>query len=112
MGVERRDARRQPSATLDVLIPVNGHRWTRPVWRAQALQWLPALSKLSRGDPYGTTPSSWSRRVTMEVLLPRLLVAVGGSVFFEPDRLGPFKHSGQGAFGAVFSGRPPFCCFY
>ncbi|MFI9614999.1 amino acid permease [Streptomyces sp. NPDC052023] len=81
---------------LDVLIPVNDHRWTACL-AALGIQWLPALANFA-----GTR---WVGAVqlvsTVLKFVPLLLVAVGGLFFFDADNLGPF-HTGDGsAIGAV-----------
>lgn len=81
---------------LDVLIPVDGHRWTACL-AALVLQWLPALSNLA-GTRYVGAVQLVS---TVLKLAPLLLVAVGGLFFFDADNLGPFDASGGGAIGAV-----------
>ncbi|MGV9589697.1 amino acid permease [Streptomyces tendae] len=81
---------------LDVLIPVNDHRWTACL-AALVVQWLPALANFA-----GTR---WVGAVqlvsTVLKFAPLLLVAVGGLFFFDPDNLGPFNASGSGGIGAV-----------
>ncbi|MEU7560792.1 amino acid permease [Streptomyces eurythermus] len=81
---------------LDVLIPVDDHRWTACL-AALALQWLPALANFA-GTRYVGAVQLVS---TVLKFVPLLLVAVGGLFFFDPDRLGPFNASGHGAVGAV-----------
>ncbi|GGS95459.1 amino acid permease [Streptomyces griseoviridis] len=81
---------------LDVLIPVDGHRWTACL-AALVLQWLPALSNFA-GTRYVGAVQLVS---TVLKLAPLLLVAVGGLFFFDADNLGPFDASGGGAIGAV-----------
>ncbi|CAL9338891.1 amino acid permease [Streptomyces sp. Tu 3180] len=81
---------------LDVLIPVNDHRWTACL-AALVLQWLPALANFA-GTRYVGAVQLVS---TVLKFAPLLLVAVGGLFFFDPDNLGPF-HAGDGsAIGAV-----------
>ncbi|MET8665564.1 amino acid permease [Streptomyces tendae] len=81
---------------LDVLIPVNDHRWTACL-AALVIQWLPALANFA-----GTR---WVGAVqlvsTVLKFAPLLLVAVGGLFFFDADNLGPFNASGSGGIGAV-----------
>ncbi|MEV6118474.1 amino acid permease [Streptomyces sp. NPDC052109] len=81
---------------LDVLIPVDDHKWTACL-AALALQWLPALANFAGTRYVGAV------QVVSTVLkfVPLLLVAVGGLFFFDPSRLGPFNSSGHGAIGAV-----------
>ncbi|MFB7596572.1 amino acid permease [Streptomyces sp. NPDC056160] len=81
---------------LDVLVPVNDHRWTACL-AALALQWLPALSNFAGTRYVGAV------QVVSTVLkfVPLLLVAVGGLFFFDPHNLGPFNASGHSAVGAV-----------
>ncbi|MFJ2719987.1 amino acid permease [Streptomyces sp. NPDC087437] len=81
---------------LDVLIPVNGHRWTACL-AALALQWLPALANFAGSRYVGAV------QVVATVLkfVPLLLVAVGGLFFFDPRNLGPFHEGGGSTIGAV-----------
>ncbi|GED89400.1 amino acid permease [Streptomyces sp. 6-11-2] len=81
---------------LDVLIPVNGHRWTACL-AALALQWLPALANFAGTRYVGAV------QVVATVLkfVPLLLVAVGGLFFFDPRNLGPFHEGGGSTIGAV-----------
>lgn len=81
---------------LDVLIPVDGHRWTACL-AALTLQWLPALANFA-GTRYVGAVQLVS---TVLKFVPLLLVAVGGLFFFDPDRLGPFNAGGHSAVGAV-----------
>jgi APA family basic amino acid/polyamine antiporter len=81
---------------LDVLIPVNDHAWTACL-AALVIQWLPALSNFA-GSRYVGAVQLVS---TVLKFAPLLLVAVGGLFFFDPDNLGPFNASGDGALGAV-----------
>ncbi|OLZ70274.1 transporter [Streptomyces sp. IMTB 2501] len=81
---------------LDVLIPVNDHKWTACL-AALALQWLPALANFA-GTRYVGAVQLVS---TVLKFVPLLLVAVGGLFFFDPSRLGPFNASGHSAVGAV-----------
>ncbi|MER6346770.1 amino acid permease [Streptomyces sp. NPDC001595] len=81
---------------LDVLIPVNDHRWTACL-AALAIQWLPALSNFA-GTRYVGAVQLVS---TVLKFAPLLLVAVGGLFFFDPDNLGPFQAGDGGALGAV-----------
>ncbi|MGW5610660.1 amino acid permease [Streptomyces sp. NPDC003753] len=81
---------------LDVLIPVNGHRWTACL-AALALQWLPALANFA-GTRYVGAVQLVS---TVLKFAPLLLVAVGGLFFFDPHNLGPFHAGGGSAIGAV-----------
>ncbi|MYR55076.1 amino acid permease [Streptomyces sp. SID625] len=81
---------------LDVLIPVNGHRWTACL-AALTLQWLPALANFA-GTRYVGAVQVVS---TVLKLVPLLLVAIGGLFFFDPRNLGPFHAGGGSAVGAV-----------
>ncbi|BAC68504.1 transporter [Streptomyces avermitilis] len=81
---------------LDVLIPVNDHRWTACL-AALTLQWLPALANFA-GTRYVGAVQIVS---TVLKFVPLLLVAVGGLFFFDPDNLGPFHASGGSVPGAV-----------
>ncbi|MGW0769064.1 amino acid permease [Streptomyces sp. NPDC002676] len=81
---------------LDVLIPVNGHRWSACL-AALALQWLPALANFA-GTRYVGAVQLVS---TVLKFAPLLLVAVGGLFFFDPDKLGPFHAGGGSTAGAV-----------
>ncbi|MFE2508210.1 amino acid permease [Streptomyces naganishii] len=81
---------------LDVLIPVNGHRWTACL-AALALQWLPALANFA-GTRYVGAVQLVS---TVLKFVPLLLVAVGGLFFFDPRNLGPFHAGGGSTLGAV-----------
>ncbi|MGW0815676.1 amino acid permease [Streptomyces viridiviolaceus] len=81
---------------LDVLIPVNDHRWTACL-AALALQWLPALANFA-GTRYVGAVQLVS---TVLKFAPLLLVAVGGLFFFDADNLGPFHAGGGSAIGAV-----------
>ncbi|WP_081236010.1 amino acid permease, partial [Streptomyces viridosporus] len=81
---------------LDVLIPVNDHRWTACL-AALVLQWLPALANFA-GTRYVGAVQLVS---TVLKFAPLLLVAVGGLFFFDPDNLGPFHAGGGSAIGAV-----------
>ncbi|PWJ08118.1 amino acid permease [Streptomyces sp. NWU49] len=81
---------------LDVLIPVNDHRWTACL-AALVLQWLPALANFA-GTRYVGAVQLVS---TVLKFAPLLLVAVGGLFFFDPDNLGPFHAAGGSAIGAV-----------
>ncbi|MEU6086536.1 amino acid permease [Streptomyces sp. NPDC047085] len=81
---------------LDVLIPVNGHRWTACL-AALVILWLPALSNLA-GTRYVGAVQLVS---TVLKFAPLLLVAVGGLFFFDPHNLGPFHAGGGSAMGAV-----------
>ncbi|MGX4694265.1 amino acid permease [Streptomyces sp. JNUCC 63] len=81
---------------LDVLFPVNGHRWTACL-AALALQWLPALANFA-GSRYVGAVQLVS---TVLKFVPLLLVAVGGLFFFDPRNLGPFHAGGGSAIGAV-----------
>ncbi|MEU1053870.1 amino acid permease [Streptomyces sp. NPDC005876] len=81
---------------LDVLVPVNDHRWTACL-AALALQWLPALSNFA-GTRYVGAVQMVS---TVLKFAPLLLVAVGGLFFFDAGNLGPFDASGGGTVGAV-----------
>ncbi|WP_318215224.1 amino acid permease [Streptomyces sp. SCL15-6] len=81
---------------LDVLIPVNGHRWTACL-AALVIQWLPALANFA-GTRYVGAVQLVS---TVLKFAPLLLVAVGGLFFFDPDNLGAFNASGGSGIGAV-----------
>ncbi|MER6381153.1 amino acid permease [Streptomyces sp. NPDC001250] len=81
---------------LDVLIPVNDHKWTACL-AALALQWLPALANFAGTRYVGAVQLV----ATVLKFVPLLLVAVGGLFFFDPSRLGPFNASGHSAVGAV-----------
>ncbi|GAA2462078.1 amino acid permease [Streptomyces glaucus] len=81
---------------LDVLIPVNDHRWTACL-AALVLQWLPALANFA-GTRYVGAVQLVS---TVLKFVPLLLVAVGGLFFFDADNLGPFDATGTGTIGAV-----------
>ncbi|MFI9154455.1 amino acid permease [Streptomyces sp. NPDC053367] len=81
---------------LDVLIPVNDHRWTACL-AALAVQWLPALANFA-GTRYVGAVQLVS---TVLKFAPLLLVAVGGLFFFDAGNLGPFRASGDSAIGAV-----------
>ncbi|EFE71459.1 ABC transporter permease protein [Streptomyces viridosporus ATCC 14672] len=81
---------------LDVLIPVNDHRWTACL-AALVLQWLPALANFA-GTRYVGAVQLVS---TVLKFAPLLLVAVGGLFFFDPANLGPFHAGGGSAIGAV-----------
>ncbi len=81
---------------LDVLIPVNEHRWTACL-AALVIQWLPALANYA-GTRYVGAVQVVS---TVLKLVPLLLVAVGGLFAFDADNLGPFQASGESAMGAV-----------
>ncbi|MFF3906629.1 amino acid permease [Streptomyces sp. NPDC001848] len=81
---------------LDVLIPVNGHRWSACL-AALTLQWLPALANFA-GTRYVGAVQLVS---TVLKFAPLLLVAVGGLFFFDPHNLGPFHAGGGSAIGAV-----------
>ncbi|MFF0793542.1 amino acid permease [Streptomyces spiralis] len=81
---------------LDVLVPVNGHRWSACL-AALVLQWLPALANFA-GTRYVGAVQLVS---TVLKFVPLLLVAVGGLFFFDPHNLGPFNAGGGSAVGAV-----------
>ncbi|MGW0080056.1 amino acid permease [Streptomyces sp. NPDC003393] len=81
---------------LDVLVPVNDHRWSACL-AALALQWLPALANFA-GTRYVGAVQLVS---TVLKFVPLLLVAVGGLFFFDPHNLGPFNAGGGSAVGAV-----------
>jgi APA family basic amino acid/polyamine antiporter len=81
---------------LDVLIPVNDHRWTACL-AALVIQWLPALANFA-GTRYVGAVQLVS---TVLKFAPLLLVAVGGLFFFDPDNLGPFNASGSSGIGAL-----------
>ncbi|MGW7074319.1 amino acid permease [Streptomyces sp. NPDC054866] len=81
---------------LDVLIPVNDHRWTACL-AALALQLLPALANFAGTRYVGAV------QVVATVLkfVPLLLVAVGGLFFFDSANLGPFQASDDSPAGAI-----------
>ncbi|MFE9310544.1 amino acid permease [Streptomyces sp. NPDC088353] len=81
---------------LDVLIPVNGHRWTACL-AALTLQWLPALANFAGTRYVGAVQIV----ATVLKFVPLLLVAVGGLFFFDPKNLGPFHEGGGNTIGAV-----------
>ncbi|GGL93635.1 transporter [Streptomyces fumigatiscleroticus] len=81
---------------LDVLVPVNDHRWTACL-AALVLQWLPALANFA-GTRYVGAVQLVS---TVLKFVPLLLVAVGGLFSFDSGNLGPFNASGGSAVGAV-----------
>ncbi|AKZ59280.1 Integral membrane transporter [Streptomyces ambofaciens ATCC 23877] len=81
---------------LDVLIPVNDHRWTACL-AALVVQWLPALANFAGTRYVGAVQLV----ATVLKFVPLLLVAVGGLFFFDPDNLGPFNASGGSGVGAV-----------
>ncbi|MFF4864302.1 amino acid permease [Streptomyces sp. NPDC001231] len=81
---------------LDVLIPVNGHRWTACL-AALTLQWLPALANFAGTRYVGAVQIV----ATVLKFVPLLLVAVGGLFFFDPKNLGPFHEGGGSTIGAV-----------
>ncbi|MEU3659923.1 amino acid permease [Streptomyces sp. NPDC032940] len=81
---------------LDVLIPVNDHRWTACL-AALVIQWLPALANFA-GTRYVGAVQLVS---TVLKFAPLLLVAIGGLFFFDPGNLGPFNASGGSGIGAV-----------
>ncbi|MFG2883467.1 amino acid permease [Streptomyces sp. NPDC048297] len=81
---------------LDVLIPVNAHRWTACL-AALVIQWLPALANFA-----GTRYVGAVQLVTTVLkFAPLLLVAAGGLFFFDPHNLGPFHAGGGSTMGAV-----------
>ncbi|MEU4995850.1 amino acid permease [Streptomyces sp. NPDC021622] len=81
---------------LDVLIPVDDHKWTACL-AALVLQLLPALANFAGTRYVGAV------QVVATVLkfLPLLLVAVGGLFFFDSGNLGPFQASDDSPIGAV-----------
>ncbi|MFE4414664.1 amino acid permease [Streptomyces sp. NPDC056821] len=81
---------------LDVLVPVNNHRWTACL-AALALQWLPALANFAGTRYVGAVQLV----ATVLKFVPLLLVAVGGLFFFDPRNLGPFHEGGGSTIGAV-----------
>ncbi|MFE5394617.1 amino acid permease [Streptomyces sp. NPDC056568] len=81
---------------LDVLIPVNDHRWTACL-AALVVQWLPALANFAGTRYVGAVQLV----ATVLKFAPLLLVAVGGLFFFDADNLGPFNASGGSGIGAV-----------
>ncbi|MEV0091031.1 amino acid permease [Streptomyces sp. NPDC050738] len=81
---------------LDVLIPVNDHKWSACL-AALVIQWLPALANFA-----GTRYVGGVQLVsTVLKFAPLLLVAVGGLFFFDPANLGPFQASDDSALGAI-----------
>lgn len=81
---------------LDVLIPVNHHRWSACL-AALVIQWLPALSNFA-GSRYVGAVQLIS---TVLKFAPLLLVAVGGLFHFDAHNLGPFQATGGGTLGAI-----------
>ncbi|MGW1001898.1 amino acid permease [Streptomyces sp. NPDC002520] len=81
---------------LDVLIPVNGNRWTACL-AALVIQWLPALANFAGTRYVGAVQLV----ATVLKFAPLLLVAVGGLFFFDPHNLGPFHSGGGSTMGAV-----------
>ncbi|MFB6548460.1 amino acid permease [Streptomyces sp. NPDC056405] len=81
---------------LDVLIPVNDHRWTACL-AALVIQWLPALANFAGTRYVGAVQLV----ATVLKFAPLLLVAVGGLFFFDADNLGPFNATGGSGIGAV-----------
>ncbi|MGI5391797.1 amino acid permease [Streptomyces sp. CA-251251] len=81
---------------LDVLVPVNDHRWTACL-AALVVQWLPALANFAGTRYVGAVQLV----ATVLKFAPLLLVAVGGLFFFDADNLGPFNASGGSGIGAV-----------
>lgn len=81
---------------LDVLIPVNDHKWTACL-AALVLQLLPALANLAGTRYVGAVQLV----ATVLKFLPLLLVAIGGLFFFDSANLGPFQASGDSPVGAI-----------
>lgn len=81
---------------LDVLIPVNDHRWSACL-AALVVQWLPALANFAGTRYVGAVQIV----ATVLKFAPLLLVAFGGLFFFDPDNLGPFNAGGGSLTGAV-----------
>ncbi|MEU5576512.1 amino acid permease [Streptomyces huasconensis] len=81
---------------LDVLIPVNEHKWTACL-AALVLQLLPALANFAGTRYVGAVQLV----ATVLKFLPLLLVAVGGLFFFDSANLGPFHASDDSPVGAV-----------
>ncbi|WP_371526321.1 amino acid permease [Streptomyces sp. NBC_01283] len=81
---------------LDVLIPVNDHKWTACL-AALVLQLLPALANLAGTRYVGAVQLV----ATVLKFLPLLLVAVGGLFFFDSANLGPFQAGDDSPAGAI-----------
>ncbi|MEV5981223.1 amino acid permease [Streptomyces sp. NPDC052114] len=81
---------------LDVLIPVNDHKWTACL-AALVIQLLPALANFAGTRYVGAVQLV----ATVLKFLPLLLVAVGGLFFFDSANLGPFQASDDSPMGAV-----------
>ncbi|MFC8124980.1 amino acid permease [Streptomyces sp. NPDC057302] len=81
---------------LDVLIPVNDHKWTACL-AALVLQLLPALANLAGTRYVGAVQLV----ATVLKFLPLLLVAIGGLFFFDSANLGPFQAGDDSPVGAV-----------
>ncbi|MEU5897491.1 MULTISPECIES: amino acid permease [Streptomyces] len=81
---------------LDVLIPVNDHKWSACV-AALVLQLLPALANFAGTRYVGAVQLV----ATVLKFVPLLLVAVGGLFFFDSANLGPFQASDDSPMGAV-----------
>ncbi|MEU5682738.1 amino acid permease [Streptomyces venezuelae] len=81
---------------LDVLIPVNDHKWSAIV-AALVLQLLPALANFAGTRYVGAVQLV----ATVLKFVPLLLVAVGGLFFFDSANLGPFQASDDSPMGAV-----------
>ncbi|MFE0106305.1 amino acid permease [Streptomyces sp. NPDC059009] len=81
---------------LNVLIPVNDHKWSACV-AALVLQLLPALANFAGTRYVGAVQLV----ATVLKFLPLLLVAVGGLFFFDSANLGPFQATDDSAIGAV-----------
>ncbi|MFF9813418.1 amino acid permease [Streptomyces sp. NPDC014006] len=81
---------------LDVLIPVNDHKWSACL-AALVIQWLPALSNFA-GSRYVGAVQLIS---TVLKFAPLLLVAVGGLFHFDAHNLGPFQEGGGSTLGAI-----------
>ncbi|MFJ2768753.1 amino acid permease [Streptomyces sp. NPDC087300] len=81
---------------LDVLIPVNDHKWSACL-AALVLQLLPALANFAGTRYVGAVQLV----ATVLKFLPLLLVAIGGLFFFDSANLGPFQASDDSPMGAV-----------
>ncbi|MFD6432332.1 amino acid permease [Streptomyces venezuelae] len=81
---------------LDVLIPVNDHKWSAIV-AALVLQLLPALANFAGTRYVGAVQLV----ATVLKFVPLLLVAVGGLFFFDSANLGPFQANDDSPMGAV-----------
>lgn len=81
---------------LDVLIPVDDHKWTACL-AALVLQLLPALANLAGTRYVGAVQLV----ATVLKFLPLLLVAIGGLFFFDSANLGPFQAGDDSPVGAI-----------